>query len=48
MNSSSGAAVTEHSEEDAGQFMRGGGDGRGRTEFGTKTAKKGFNSKVLS
>ena len=32
-------AVTEHSEEDAGEFMRGGGDGRGRTEFGTKTAK---------
>ncbi len=33
------AAVTEHSKEDAGEFMRGGGDRGGRTEFGTKTAK---------
>ena len=33
------AAVTEHSEKDAGEFVRGGGDGRRGTESGAKTAK---------
>ena len=33
------AAITEHGEKDASEFVSGGGDGRRRTELGTKTAK---------
>ena len=33
------AAIAEHGEQDAGEFMSSGGDGRRGTEFGTKTAK---------
>ena len=33
------ATITKHGEEDASKFVSGGGNGRGRTEFGTETAK---------
>lgn len=41
-------AIPEHGEEDAGEFMRGGGDGRGRTEFGTKTTEIVAQARVAS
>ena len=33
------AAITEHGEKDASEFVSGGGDGRRGTKSGTKTAK---------